>query len=130
MRRLASAVFLATSIVIGLGAFGHGSNVGGVEAELAKFPALNRDTAHVLIAVWYFVSGAMVLSSLTCLWAWRAMRRGDRSAAFLAALIGTFNVVTGVATVSYTGIAFFWTFVILGALLLASTAVLWAPPRG
>jgi hypothetical protein len=65
-----------------------------------------------------FVLGAI------CVWEWWRIRGGARDANVAPLLIGVFYVISGVATVAYTGKPFFWLFVVLGALLLTSTLAL------
>ena len=78
----------------------------------------------VVIAVWHFCSGCMFVLGTICIWNWWRMRRGARDAYFAPSLVGVFYVITGAATVAYTGKPFFWLFVVLGVLLLASMLVL------
>ena len=122
-RKIASIVFLLTSIVIALGAFGHDSNAGRLAEEFAKAPALDAGTVSVVLAVWHFCSGCMFVLGAICVWNWCRIRAGVR-AYFAPSLIGVFYVITGAATVAYTGKPFFWLFVALGALLLGSTLIL------
>jgi hypothetical protein len=126
-RKIASIVFLLTSIVIGLGAFGHDSNAGRLAEEFAKAPALDAGTVSVVLAVWHFCSGCMFVLGAICVWNWWRMRRGARDAYFAPSLVAVFYVITGAATVAYTGKPFFWLFVVLGGLLLASTWMLRTP---
>ena len=123
-RNIASIVFLLTAIVIGLGAFGHDSNATRIAGEFAKAPALDAATVSVVIAVWHFCSGCMFVLGAICVWAWWRIRGGARDAYFAPALIGVFYIISGVATVAYSGKPFFWLFVVLGGLLLASTLAL------
>ena len=123
-RKIASIVFLLTSIVIALGAFGHDSNAARIAGEFAKAPSLDAGTISVVLAVWHFCSGCMFVLGAICIWSWWCMRRGARDAHFAPLLVGVFYVITGAATVAYTGKPFFWLFVALGALLLASTLAL------
>jgi hypothetical protein len=123
-RKIASIVFLLTSIVIALGAFGHDSNARRIAEEFAKSPALDPATVSTVIAVWHFCSGCMFVLGAICVWNWWRMRGGARDAYFSPLLVGVFYVITGAATVAYTGKPFFWLFVVLGGLLLASTLVL------
>ena len=126
-RKIASIVFLLTSIAIGLGAFGHDSNARRIAAEFAKAPALDAGTVSVVLAVWHFCSGCMFVLGAICIWNWWRMRAGARDAYFAPSLIGVFYVITGAATVAYTGKSFFWLFVVLGGLLLATTFALRTP---
>lgn len=123
-RKIASIVFLLTGIVIALGAFGHDSNARHLADEFAKAPALDPNVVLIVYAVWHFCSGCMFVLGLICVWDWWRIRAGARDAYFASSLIGVFYVISGVATVAYTGKAFFWLFVALGGLLLASAAVL------
>ena len=123
-RKIASIVFLLTSIVIALGAFGHDSNARHLAEEFARISALDAGTVSVVLAVWHFCSGCMFVLGAICVWSWWRIRSGARDAYFAPALVGVFYVITGAASVAYTAKPFFWLFVALGALLLASTLVL------
>jgi len=123
-RKIASIVFLLTSIAIGLGAFGYDSNAGRLAQEFAKAPALDAATVSTVIAVWHFCSGCMFVLGAICVWNWWRIRGGARDGYFAPALIGVFYVIAGAATVAYTAKPFFWLFVVLGGLLLASALAL------
>jgi hypothetical protein len=123
-RKIFSTVFLLTGIVIGLGAFGHDSNARHLTDEFAKFPALDANVVAVVLAVWHFCSGCMLVLGAICVWDWWRIRKGERDVFFAPILIGVLYLVSGVATVLYTGKPFFWVFAVLGGLLLASSLVL------
>lgn len=123
-RKIASVAYLLTGIAIGLGAFGHGANARLLATEFAKFPAFDMRLLSVLYSVWYFVSGCMLVFGAIIVWAWLRARRGERGVFLPSDAIGVCYIITGVATVVYTGKPFFWVFVVLGGSLLASTAVL------
>ncbi|HET7065126.1 MAG TPA: hypothetical protein VFI49_12700 [Rudaea sp.] len=123
-RKIASIVFLLTAIVIALGAFGHDSNAKRLAEEFARAPALDAGTVAIILAVWHFCSGCMFVLGAICVWSWWRIGKGARDAQFAPSLIGAFYIVSGLATVAYAGKPFFWLFVVLGALLLASTLVL------
>lgn len=123
-RRVFSILYLLTGILIGLGAFGHGSNVRLLAAEFAKFPAFDPKLLSVLYAVWYFVSGCMLVFGAIVVWTWLRVRNGERGLWFASDAIGVFYIISGVATVIYTGKPFFCVFVVLGGSLLASSQVL------
>lgn len=127
MRRLASIVFFLTAVVIALGAFGHDSNAAKLVAEFGKFPALDPMLIAVVLAVWHFCSGCMLVIGVICLWVWWRARRGERNVFFATDIIGVFYVISGVASVFYTGKPFFWVFVVLGGLLLLASVPLRRP---
>jgi len=124
IRKIFSIVFLLTGIVIGLGAFGHDSNARLLTGEFAKFPALDAHVVTIVLAVWHFCSGCMLVFGAICVWTWWRMRKGERGVLFAPILIGVSYVASGVATVLYTGKPFFWVFVVLGGLLLVSALIL------
>jgi hypothetical protein len=129
MRKLASTIFLLTAALITLGALGHDSNAAKLSAEFAKYPSLDTSVVAVVLAVWHFCSGCMVVIGVICLWTWWRARRGERDVFFATDAIGTFYAISGVASVFYTGKPFFWVFVLLGGLLLLSSLPLRrAPP--
>jgi hypothetical protein len=123
-RRVFSILYLLTGILIGLGAFGHGSNAKLLAAEFAKYPAFDPKLLSVLYAVWYFVSGCMLVFGAIVVWTWSRVRKGERGLWFASDAIGMFYVISGVLTVTYTGKPFFCVFVVLGGLLVASAHVL------
>lgn len=120
LRKIGSVVFLLTAVVIALGALGHDSHAARLAVELGKQP-LNPHDVKVIILVWHFVSGCMVVFGALCGWVWWRARRGEPSAFFASDLIGLFYIVTGLLAVWYTGIAFFWVFFALGALLIITS---------
>ena len=119
-RKIASIVFFLTALVIGLGAFGHDSNVRRLAGEFAKFPGLDPGLMLIVFAVWHFCSGCMLVFGAICLWSWWRLRAGVRAALFAPAAIGVFYFAAGIASVAYTGRPFFWLFTVLGTLLLVS----------
>lgn len=124
VRKIASIVLLLTGVVIALGAFGHDSNARHLAEEFAKVPALDAGVVLIINAVWHFCSGCMLVLGAICVWSWWRIRGGARDAYFAPMLVGVFYVISGAATVAYTGKAFFWLFVVLGGLLLASSLML------
>jgi hypothetical protein len=124
MRRLASVMFLVDSIVIGLGAFGHGLQARHVHEVLDPFP-IEPDLGSMIYVVWYFVSGCMLTFGVTLIWVWQRLRRGDTRPWFAAVLIGVLYTGIGVFGVLYRhGDPFMAFFVALGVVLLASGYVL------
>ena len=123
LRRIASSIFLLTGIAIGLGAFGHDSNAAMLAIAFAKSPALDANTVSIVLAVWHFCSGCMLVFGALCVRTWWRARDG-RADFVTTDLIGTFYVVSGALTVGYTGLPFFWLFVALGLALLVSSLAL------
>jgi hypothetical protein len=122
-QKISSFVFLATSIVIGLGAFGHAAQWWQV-----IYPDLgNRisDTRmlNMLLAVWLFVSGAMLSFGLVLIWTWLRIRRGDRGVVVIPIGIAVFYFIFGVLSWIYVG-RFFALFVVLSTLLCIAALVL------
>jgi hypothetical protein len=58
-KQLASWVFVLDSLVIALGAFGHGLQVRHLHAAIDQFP-IESDMHSMIFVVWYFVSGCML----------------------------------------------------------------------
>jgi hypothetical protein len=124
LRKLASLAFLLDSLVIGLGAFGHGLQAGHVHAALDRFP-IEADLHSMIYVVWYFVSGCMLTFGVTLVWVWWHLRNGDSRFLFAAILIGVLYVGIGVFGLIYrAGDPFMAFFVGLGAVLLLSAYVL------
>jgi len=124
VRAVASALFLIDSLIIGLGAFGHGLQAGSLHQALDPFP-VEPDMQSMIYVVWYFVSGCMLAFGLTLLWVWQRLRRGDSGPWFAAVVIGVLYVGIGVFGLIYRhGDPFMAFFVALGVVLLASGYVL------
>ena len=120
LRKIASVLFLLTALVIALGGLGHDSHAARLAIELGKQPLDSHDVT-VIILVWHFVSGCMIVFGALCVWAWWFARRGERGVFFVSDLIGLFYIVTGLLSVWYSGIASFWLFFALGALLIITS---------
>jgi hypothetical protein len=124
MRTFASVVFLLDSVVIGLGAFGHGLQVRHVHAAIDQFP-IEPDLHGMLYVVWYFVSGCMFTFGATLMWVWQRLRLGDTRRLFAAVLIGLLYAGIGAFGLVYRhGDPFMAFFVALGVVLLSSAYVL------
>jgi hypothetical protein len=87
LKELASLIFLLDSLVIGLGAFGHGLQVRHLHAAIDQFP-IEADMHSMIYVVWYFVSGCMLAFGATLIWVWWRLRTGDRRPLVAANLIG------------------------------------------
>lgn len=120
LQKIASVLFLLTALIIALGAFGHDSHAARLAIELGNQP-LDAHDVKVIILVWHFVSGCMIVFGALCAWAWWQARRGERRTFFVSDLIGLFYIVTGLLSVWYSGIVFFWLFFVLGALLIITS---------
>ena len=124
LKKLASLIFLLDSLVIGLGAFGHGLQVRHLHAAIDTFP-IESDMHSMLFVVWYFVSGCMLTFGATLMWVWWRLRNGDGRFVFAAILIGVLYVGIGVFGLIYrSGDPFMAFFVCLGTCLLLSAYVL------
>jgi hypothetical protein len=120
VKKLASAVFLLDSLVIGLGAFGHGLQARHVHAALDPFP-IDPNVGSMIYVVWYFVSGCMLAFGATLVWVWWRLRSGDRRPLFAANLIGVLYAGIGAFGLVYrSGDPFMAFFVGLGVVLLLS----------
>jgi hypothetical protein len=127
-KKLASVLFALDSLVIGLGAFGHGLQVRHLHAAVDQFP-IEPDMRSMLYVVWFFVSGCMLTFGATLMWVWSRLRVGDRRPLFAAVLIGALYVGIGAFGLIYrTGDPFMGFFVVLGGVLLV-TAYTLAPVR-
>jgi hypothetical protein len=124
LRKTASILFLLTALVIGLGAFGHDSNSAKLAAEFAKFPAFDERTEKIIVVVWHFCSGCMLAFGAILLRTWWRARGGARDVFFAPYVIGVFYIAAGALSVLYSGVPFFWLFVALGSLLIATSVVL------
>jgi hypothetical protein len=120
VKKLASLIFLLDSLVIGLGAFGHGVQVRHLHAAIDQFP-IEPDMHSMIYVVWYFVSGCMLTFGVTLMWVWWRLRIGDRRPLFAAILIGSLYTGIGAFGLVYrAGDPFMAFFVCLGGVLLLS----------
>jgi hypothetical protein len=122
-KAIASFVFSATSVVIGLGAFGHAEQWWTVVYPAIGSRIPNPRMLNMLLAVWLFVSGGMLSFGLSLIWAWVRIRRGDRGVAVIPIGIAAFYLIFGILSWIHVG-KFFALFVVLAALLFTSTLVL------
>jgi hypothetical protein len=122
-QKIFSFVFLATSVVIGLGAFGHAEQWWKVVYPVLGNRILDPRMLNMLLAVWLFVSGGMLSFGLVLIWAWLRIRKGDRGVVVIPIGIAVFYFIFGVLSWIYVG-TFFALFVVLGTLLFISTLVL------
>jgi hypothetical protein len=119
MEKMASWVFLLDSLVIGLGAFGHGSQARHLHAAIDPFP-IESNIHSMLYVVWYFVSGCMLTFGAILIWVWRRLRTGD-GFLFPGVLIGVLYVAIGLFGLVYrSGDPFMAFFLCLGVVLLLS----------
>jgi hypothetical protein len=127
MKTFASTAFLLDSLVIGLGAFGHGMQVRHLHSAIDAYP-IEADMHSMLYVVWIFVSGCMLTFGVTLVWVWSQLRRGDTRTLLVAALIGVLYVGIGVFGLIYrSGDPFMGFFVALGTVLLLSGYALATP---
>jgi hypothetical protein len=129
LRKLASLAFLVDSLVIGLGAFGHGLQAAHLHAALDRFP-IEPDMHSMIYVVWYFVSGCMLAFGVTLIWVWRCVMRGVTGPIVAAVVVGILYVGIGIFGLVYRhGDPFMAFFLILGAVLLTSGFILWRSNR-
>jgi hypothetical protein len=122
-QKIFSLVFVLTSIVIGLGAFGHAAQWWKVGYPLIGSRIANPRVLNMLLAVWMFVSGGMLSFGLVLLWSWRRIRHGDRGVVVIPIGISVFYLIFGVLSWLYVG-PFYSLFVALAILLFMSGLVL------
>jgi|SRR5271165_102161 len=122
-------VFLLVGIIIGLGAFGHGSSAVKVHEALDSLP-IPRPIYEVLFVVWYMASGVMLAFATMIVWISLRLKAGDTSSLFIAYVIGVLYFVFGVCALIYRHGDPFWVlFIVLGALLLATSTILRNNPQ-
>jgi hypothetical protein len=122
-QRIFSFVFLVTSIVIGLGAFGHAEQWWKVVYPVLGNRVSDPRMLNMLLAVWLFVSGGMLSFGLVLIWTWLRIRKGDRGVAVIPIGIAVFYFIFGVLSWIYVG-RFFALFAVLGISLFISTLVI------
>jgi len=118
--KLFSGLFLITSLLIGLGAFGHASQWWKHVYPVIGSGITDQHMLHLLLMVWLFVSACMLSFGIILVWIWWRIRKGDRNLMFVPVIIGVLYLITGVCSWFYVA-PFFALFVVLGALLLIST---------
>ena len=122
-QKIFSFVFLVTSIVIGLGAFGHAAQWWKVVYPVLGNRVSDPRMLNMLLAVWLFVSGGMLSFGLVLIWTWLRIRKGDRGVVVIPIGIAVFYFIFGALSWIYVG-RFFALFVVLSILLFISTLVL------
>jgi hypothetical protein len=125
-QKIFSVIFLMTSAVIALGAFGHAAQWWEVVYPVLGNSVSDPRMLNMLFAVWLFVSGCMLSFGLVLIWTWFRMRKGDRGVVVIPLGIGVFYFIFGVLSWINVG-RFFALFVVLGTLLFICTKVLSAP---
>jgi hypothetical protein len=124
LRNVSWYVFLIVSLVIGLGAFGHGHAAVKVHEAIDHLPIPDR-IYQTIFVVWYSVSGTMLVFGAILVWIAFRLKGGDTSAVFVAYIIGVYHILFGVCALIYRNGDPFWAlFVVLGVLLIGTTAVL------
>lgn len=120
-RKFFSGLFLMVSLMVGLGAFGHGhqwySHVRGA------LTGVEPKSVDLLQLIWLWVSGTMLVFGVLLLWCWLRLRRGDASLAPVPWVVGGFYILAGIWAALWIG-PFFWLFPVLGVLLWLSTWML------
>ena len=122
-QKIFSFVFLLTSIVLGLGAFGHAAQWWQVVYPVLGSRVSDPRMLNMLLAVWLFVSGSMLSFGLVLIWTWLRIRKGDGGVVVIPIGIAVFYFIFGVLSWIYVG-RFFALFVVLSTLLFISTLVL------
>jgi amino acid transporter len=125
MRKLVSSVLLLIGIAIALGGFGHSLGAGGrrVEAALVAH-AVPDEISKLVLVVWHFAGGGMVVLGILVIRHWLQVRKGARAPAFVPLLIAIFYLCFGGCALAYSKGPFFAVFIVLGGLLLACTLLL------
>jgi hypothetical protein len=120
-RKIFSALFLIVSLIVGLGAFGHGhqwsSHVSG------RLDSVDPNIVSLLEVIWLWVSGTMLTFGVLLVWCWMRLRRGDASLVVIPWVAGGFYILAGIWGAVTAG-PFFWLFPVLGALLWLCTWML------
>jgi hypothetical protein len=120
-RKIFSALFLIVSLVVGLGAFGHGHQWNS--HVLGMLSGVSPDAAKLLEVIWFWVSGTMLVFGVLLVWCWLRLRRGDTSLSMIPWVVGGFYILAG-SWGAFTAGPFFWLFPVLGVLLWLSTWIL------
>jgi hypothetical protein len=129
LRSITLYVFLIATVIIGLGAFGHGYSGRGVHGAIDQFP-IDPVIHQTIYVVWYMASGTMLTFAAILFWIWFRLRARDASSLFVAYAIGVLHIISGVCALIYRrGDPFWGLFIILGVLLVGSSFVLGADAR-
>ena len=124
LRKLSWYVFLMVGIVIGLGAFGHGYSAVKVHQAIDEL-SIARPIYETIFVVWYMASGVMLAFATMIVWIAFRVSAGDANSLFVAQVIGALYFVFGIAALVYRHGDRFWIlFIVLGALLMGTSAVL------
>ncbi len=117
-RKFFSALFLLTSIGIGLGVLGHSLQWGRhVQPALS---GVAPQVIQLLALIWYWTSATMLVFGLLLIWTWRRILKGDMNLFFIPWTVSLFYLLEGVYGSLYLG-AFFSVFIVLAVLLGIST---------
>lgn len=119
--KLASAIFLLTTISVGLGAFGHGHQ--WAKHVLPALGPADSSVVRLLALVWYWVSGSMLVFAVLLIWSWWRIRQGERAPRVVPWVVGAFFLVEGIYGALGLG-AFFLVFVLQAVLLWGSAWVM------
>lgn len=123
-KKIASIVFLCDSVLIALGALGHGLQARHLHAAIDRFP-IEPKVHSMIYFVWYFASACMLAFGVTLIWLWRRLLAGDRGPMAVGTTIGVLYVAIGLFGLVYrNGDPFMAVFVVLGSILLTSGYVL------
>lgn len=122
-QKISSYIFLLTSILIGLGAFGHAS-----QWSKHVYPAIgnliaNQNIIRLLLAVWLFVSGCMIVFGVLLIIVWFRIRKGVKGLLFIPIVISILYFITGLLSWPLVD-PFFALFVVLGVLLFISALLM------
>ena len=117
--KLKAALYLATCLLIALGALGH---------SLASWPNVHQalvqsnvpaETITLIMVVWHFAGGCMVTFGAIGIQQWWVTRQQYEGGARLMRTVGFFYLVFGLLTVWVSSSQFFLVFAVLGGLLMA-----------
>ena len=127
--RVASVIFLLTSISVALSAFGHGHQ--WTRHALPALGNADQGLVRLLELVWYWVSGAMFVFGCLLVWSWWRIMRGERALLVVPWIVGAFYFVEGIYGALGLG-SFFLLFVVQALLLWGSAFILGrsTPSRG
>ncbi|MCB9497374.1 MAG: hypothetical protein H6686_10865 [Fibrobacteria bacterium] len=115
-RKIASALYLMSGILIALGGLGHSLGAVGQVHEAFGKVRLDAHTADLVIAVWHFAGAAMVALGAMVVSGWWKTRHGEVLDESTPLLIALFYIGYGIAALAWMREPFWSVFIVFGLL--------------
>lgn len=116
LRKVGSAAYLVSGILIALGGAGHSFGaVGQIHAALDG-SAIDPRIVRLIVAVWHFAGAAMVALGALVVAGWIKARGGQKLDPTVPAIVALFYVVYGCGALAWMREPFWAIFVVYGLL--------------